>query len=125
MRNLRGKVPGLGLRSAGVGDFGRESSKVWKFQEKKFQTLEIFRRKVPNLGNFGIKSSKLWKFWEGEVPRFGDFRIKSSKLWKFLGKPSKPAPMDIGARHAPTDVEAAWEVVRGRPPRLSGEADGG
>jgi len=104
MRNFRGKVPGLGLRSAGVADFGRESSKVWKFQEKKFQTLEIFRRKVSNLGNFGIKSSK---------------------LWKFLGKPSKPAPMDIGARHAPTDVEAAWEVVRGRPPRLSGEADGG
>jgi len=59
------------------GNFGRKSSKVWKFPDKKFQGLEVLEEKVPRLGNFRAKSSKHWKkkfqaleVLQGKVPSF-------------------------------------------------------
>ncbi len=72
--------------------FCPESSKLWKFPATKFQTLELFLPKFPNLGTFLSRSSKPWKFFSQNFQTLELFLSKFPNLGTFACRRVYPAP---------------------------------
>jgi len=83
----------------GLGTLLPETSKVWNFLRRNFQSLELFSQKLP---------------------RFGAFQRKTSKVWNFSGKnfQGRPPPERVGASLAPILIGAGLELFEAKSPKV-------